>query len=148
MLDPVSAVGVAAATVQFVDFITKLMAVGHDLSTKGGTEDLVQLDEVYSHLQKTSATLAQATGSAVGGSGATSQDGPDFSRLATACRKECDGFLAAVEKLRTKSGGVKGFRTFRQALKIIWNEKTVQALETRLERYQRELTLALVAHLR
>lgn len=148
MFDPVSAVGITAATVQFIDFTAKLMAVGHEVSVKGSSENLVQLDEVYSHLQKTSIALAQAKTSTVGGWGKASQDGPDISRLATSCRQECDHFLSTLEKLMDKSGSKRGYQTFRQALKIVWSEKTIQALESRLERYQRELTLALVAHLR
>ncbi|KAF2248097.1 hypothetical protein BU26DRAFT_458181, partial [Trematosphaeria pertusa] len=142
MLDPVSAVGVAAATVQFLEFTTKLLATGKEIhdSAHGTTEELVQLDEVYSHLKMISTKLSRS-GTPTDG---MPQEEKDLCRLATSCQHECEGFMAAIEKLGNKSGSKRAFKSFQQALKIIWNQKAIHTLESRLEKYQRELTLALV----
>ncbi|ORY17867.1 hypothetical protein BCR34DRAFT_596734 [Clohesyomyces aquaticus] len=122
MLDPVSAVGVASAAVQFVDFSTKLFAVGKEL-----------------HGTKLSTRPPAAAGA--------TQEEQDLYRLADLCQQECNVFLAKIGKITGKSGTKRTFKTFRDALKIVWNQKAIDGLEKRLERYQRELTLALISHL-
>lgn len=119
MLDPISAIGVAAATVQFFEFATKLLAVGKEVHrfTQGITEDLVQIDEVYSHLQIISARLARSIVSA----SSVSQEEQALFRLAKRCQEECTCFILAVEKSRTKSGSKRTFRSFTQALRLIWS---------------------------
>ncbi|KAF2476737.1 uncharacterized protein BDR25DRAFT_339639 [Lindgomyces ingoldianus] len=147
MLDPVSAVGVAAATVQFVDFSTKLFAVGKELrgSLTGQTAERIQLDEVYSHLKTISTKLSQSTRPPT--ATIPSQEEQDLYRLAGLCQQECDLFLVKIDKVNRKSSSQRTFNTFRDALKLVWSQKAIDGLEKRLERYQRELTLALINHL-
>lgn len=144
MLDPVSAVGVAAAAVQFVDFSTKLLSVGRELhgSAKGQTAELFQLNQVYAHFKKISTNLAQSAQPPT-----ATQEEQDLHRLAGLCQQECDVFLAKIEKVVGKSGSQRTFKTFRDALKIVLSQKAIDGLEKRLERYQRELAFALINQL-
>ncbi|KAF2789109.1 hypothetical protein K505DRAFT_313725 [Melanomma pulvis-pyrius CBS 109.77] len=144
MLDPISAVGVAAATVQFAHFTAKLFAIGKEVhDSKGTTQELVHLDEVYSHLEKISSSLSQS----LARTGTISREEQDICRLATSCQQECVLFTAAIDKIGKKSGSNRVFTDFQQALKIVWNQKAIVALEKRMMRFQTELSLALIIHM-
>ncbi|PSN71817.1 hypothetical protein BS50DRAFT_569427 [Corynespora cassiicola Philippines] len=145
MLDPISAVGVAAASVQFLDFASRLLATSREVydSTHGATDELLRLDEVYSHLKKISVQLSQSVVQSPSGP----QEEQDVCRLAESCQHECDILIAVIEKLVRKKNSKNAFKSFRQALKIMWSQKAINSLEARLEKYQRELNLALVYNL-
>ena len=143
MLDPISAVGVAAATVQFAHFTAKLFEIGKEVHDLGTTKEFVHLNEVYSHLQKISSKLSQSLARA----GTISREEQDIHRLATLCQQECELFTEAIHKIEKKSGSNCVFKSFRQALKMVWNQKKIASVEQRMARFQTELSLALIIHM-
>ncbi|OAL48076.1 hypothetical protein IQ07DRAFT_589538 [Pyrenochaeta sp. DS3sAY3a] len=146
MLDPVSAFGVAAATLQFLEFSIKTVAVSKAVGTKGSTDDILQLDTIYAHLKDTSAQLTQLLKRPQ--PLVASQVENELTRMAGLCHEECKSFLVTISDMKVKCTKRNGLKNFRQALRIVWNEKAIEAFETRLIRYQRELTLALVVQFR
>lgn len=50
MLDPLSALGLAASIVQFVDFASKLLSEGHDIYRFGSNQENVMLEDAVTHL--------------------------------------------------------------------------------------------------
>ena len=145
MLDPISVLGVAAAAVQFIDFATKLLAVGKEVreSSQGTTNELIHLDEVFSDLKKISLELSKHTTPA----SSILPEPRDLCTLAASCYDECNQFMAAIGKLSNNSTSKRTFKSLRQALSIVWSKSSIEALEKRLERYQREITLALITNI-
>lgn len=146
MLDPITAVSVAAATVQFLDFTRNVFLIGHEAygSVHGTTADLVHLDEVYSHLGALSHALSQSLST----NSTNLTAGDKVLGIANSCHRDCELLKTTLDKVREKSGSKNVYKSFQHALAVIWKQKTIATIETRLDRYRRELTLAVVASLR
>jgi hypothetical protein len=146
MLDPISAVGVAAATVQFLDFARKVFLVGQEAysSLHGTTADMIHLVEVHSHLEELSRGLSQS----MSANASTSTSDDKVVGIAKSCQRDCELLLATLAKVQLKSGPKSVYKSLEHALLVVWKRKTIITIEARLDRYRRELTLAIVANLR
>lgn len=75
------------------------------------------------------------------------KDDPGLEKLAVGCKKLAVDLLRVLERLKLKYGK-SGWGSFKQALKAVLKENDIRELETRMERFQRQLGQRLLHTLR
>jgi len=141
-MDPLAALGLASAVVQFVDFGFKLVKGTAEIydSATGATSQDVSLKLITQKLQELTSNLEV---------GASSPQNPDQSRL-QALAEECQSLsakiLALLSKTKTKD---RSLRASAGAAIRTWRyREEKKEIETRLERCQSKLALQLQALMR
>jgi sensor domain CHASE-containing protein len=137
-MDPLAAIGLASAIVQFVDYSTTIIHGAKEIydSATGSTKENQSLEDVVIEMQHLSQKLdypqnAQQT-----------DDEVALSRLAAECKILSDQILGLLTNIKPKN--VKSKRqVLWAALKNKWNERDKQELEKRLENCRSQLELQL-----
>ncbi|KAH6694283.1 hypothetical protein BKA61DRAFT_662945 [Leptodontidium sp. MPI-SDFR-AT-0119] len=136
-MDPVTAVGFAAAIVNFIDFSWSLVQGTHEVykSGSGATAENAQVSTILEDLQEVTEGLHSDL--KVGGKHAK-----QLSKLAKNCLDLSRDLAKILEKLR-----VKERKSTWQAVKVTWasmrKEKEVASIEKRLGDYRSEIILRL-----
>lgn len=143
-MDPLSALGIAAAVVQFVQFTADLFNRTRKIYQSGASEKTDRLEYIYETLSELSAKLSSpATGIRFVNTGLP-KDAPSLTELATRCRKYCDELLAAIENIRSKSvSGPRLWRSFRTAMMEVMKKGEIEQLQERIDSYQRLMVIHL-----
>ncbi|KAL1620940.1 hypothetical protein SLS54_005871 [Diplodia seriata] len=149
-MDPFNALGIAAATIQFVDFSAALISTSRKLRRSKAGE---------LQLESESRTVAEELESHDGemkdscnGSGPGQTSSQTEKQIRVVC-DECDAvaqdLLQAVHKLKARRFCKKEkFGTFRQALQAIWSPEKIEQLEKRLGNWRYQLILLITSALR
>jgi cytochrome c-type biogenesis protein CcmH/NrfF len=140
-MDPLSALGVAASVVQFVDFAGKIVFKARDIykSSQGSLQENDQTETVTKRLQEMANQLNNAVhqSNAHLATGGSSNEPRSFAvRISDVC-KEC---IEVSKELLSKLGNLKvpkdsqhrRWKSFRQALKSVCSKHEVEALAKRL----------------
>lgn len=154
-MDPLSALAVVAATVQFIDFSAKLISQSFKIY-KGDDGNLLDASSAVDQ-QNDSATVAEhliQLNQDIRASRDTAllnqEADPDQEQLRHLC-DECDGIarqvLSALEALK-RGGKPTAWRSFRLALHTIWSKEDVKKLEARLEIYRRQIAFHMLVAMR
>lgn len=129
-LDPFSALSVATALVQFIDFTARIVSKGHHLSqsTSGILAENESIELATIRLRDLAIPLQPQSPDG----GSNTDDGA----LKAIC-KECVGIaaqlLAQLEKLKVSNDCTnRRWKSFRQALKSVWSKDKVEDLHKRL----------------
>jgi Fungal N-terminal domain of STAND proteins len=145
-MDPVSALGVASATVQFLDYASKLLAgtikvykssddtTGANKDLKAIAENLHSLNQrviISKPLKATSPT--------------TEFDGAEIEQLCIACNQVAVELIEAIEKLQKRDGSL--WASFRIALKTMWSEGEINSLQQRVDGYRQQISLHILVHI-
>lgn len=148
-MDPFNALGVAAATIQFVDFSTALISAGSKIC-RSKTGEL--------QLESESRTIAEELESHDGEMRDSNGSGPgqDVSQTEKQIRAMCDqcdavaqDLLHAVQKLKSRRWSKKEkFETFKQALQAVWTPEQITHLEQRLGSWRSQLIPLILSALR
>jgi DNA repair exonuclease SbcCD ATPase subunit len=138
-----AAIGLAGNIVQFVDFGFKLSRDFKELyqSAEGGKAKHLELEDLMTDLESLCQKLQKTTGPAT-------QDDEELRDLARACAKLARELLAMLEKVKVNKERNPKLASLKQALKNIWKDKDISALEERLGRYREQLNQRLVYILR
>lgn len=149
MLDPFSALGLASNIVQFVDFGGKLLSKSQELysSVDGSTAKHKQLESLYENLQHLSQKL-NASAQGTNGSVRRSQEEEALVEVAKSCTETVDELLSIIRKLKVTNGPHKKWHSFRQALKSVWRQERIDALQKRLDAINSQLNIHFAAILR
>ncbi|GAP91527.1 putative NACHT nucleoside triphosphatase [Rosellinia necatrix] len=146
-MDPLTAVGLASNIIQFVQFTWSLIQTAVEIhpSSTGCSADVLTLDSVYRQLSDFNHELASGHSNAslyLDGRGGKSVLGvPSLQKLSLQCQSDCDKLLSVVNTLKGKGRPGKRWQSFRAALKMAWEKKTIEELESRLNRTQMTMTL-------
>ena len=115
MLDPLSAVSLAAAILQFVDFGSKILVSGYEIyhSAQGATEENVDLEyltkRIYEFQDQLSTPPTPLTRSA-----------QQLQKLAQECSYIAGDLLVLLDKLKVKEKGViRTWDTLRQSCRLV-----------------------------
>lgn len=143
-MDPLSALSLAAAVVQFVQFTTDLFNGTRKIYQSGASEKTERLEYIYETLSELSANLSSpATGIRFVNTGLP-KDTPSLKELATRCRKDCDELLAVIENIKSKSvSGPRLWRGFRTAMMEVMKTGEIEQLRERIGSYQRLMVIHL-----
>lgn len=143
MLDPLSALSLAAAIVQFVDFGTKIVLSAAEIHASA-TGSLTKNVELFS----ITIDLSEISGKLVLGDRTQrdkySKDEQALASLAMQCREVANTLLTTLEDLSLK-GPHKRWKSVRQALLSVWRESEISDIRKRLDTFRDQLTTRLVA---
>lgn len=147
-MDPVSALGIAAAVVQFVEFAYSLISTSNEIfhATKGVRLENLELEEVYGMLYRLGAELEirprpEGTTSTLGSALPSSKQVSDLRQLSEACKSDCDELLKILRKLTVEEGRNRLWRSVKAALQNAASRRKIAEIEARLERTQRTMSL-------
>jgi hypothetical protein len=137
-MDPLTAIGLASAIVQFVDYSTKIIHGAKEIydSATGSTEENQSLEHVVIEMQHLSQKLDHSQ------NGQETDDERALSRLAAECKSLSDQILGLLTSVKPKHVKSKGQAVW-AALKNKLNEREKQALQKRLEYCRSQLELQL-----
>jgi hypothetical protein len=142
MMDAVTALSVAAAAVQFVDFGTKIVSKTRQLhdSTSGALLENVEIEAASKRLSDMVTTLQ--TGKPAQGYSRGQTISPSDRILEDICQGCLDvsqGLIPRLEKLKVMDGSHRKWKSFRQALKSVWSKESIREIRERLVAYQAQL---------
>jgi hypothetical protein len=142
--------GIAANVVQFVDFSSKVLSASYKLYKDeyglNGLEETRELEVITKSLHKIIEGLESSLQQEDLKQKAT-QNELDLRELAKHCREIAEELLAAVGKLKVKGKPGK-WNSFRAALKTLWDEDKIEAIQKRLDRFRQELVVHILVSLR
>jgi hypothetical protein len=147
MMDPFSALSLAASVVQFLEFGAKLISESSEIykSSRGLSIEHAELEDVCLNLGSLSSDLAEASAESTFNTIQRSQKEEGLRRMAVACSKIADELLAALRKMNLHERHHRKLNSFRQALKNAWGKGKVKSLEARLDKYKQDMSLHLAA---
>ncbi|TGO88031.1 hypothetical protein BPOR_0188g00070 [Botrytis porri] len=134
-MDPVSALGVAAAAIQFIDYGTGLALKGREIYKSGELGANVELGEATNRLQNLVEPLRSSLH--LGIQNAPSASPADADRalkdICTKCIDLSEELSVLLDSLKLNLS-VKHPRlaSFQQAVRAVWNEEKIQGLKIRL----------------
>jgi len=137
-MDPFTAISLAAAVVQFVDFSTKLISGAREIytSVSGQTEENRSVESITREMTSLASKLSSAANSQ------QSEDEKSLYRLAGDCKIVADQILDLLNRIKPRDP-----RSMRQsawsALKNKLHEKERAELESRLQNCRNQLGLQL-----
>lgn len=159
-MDPLTAVGLAASILQFVQFGGSLLSKAHQIHTSalGALPDHIDCEKVTIRLidlaEKLKDSLKNDFGDAQPLSSAitSSRMTPHAEKLREICN-DCIGvsgiLLERLERLRwNETDKRRKWKSLRQALKSVWSKSDLDTIAARLLGYERELELHLCAEIR
>jgi hypothetical protein len=159
MAEALAAFAIAANVVQFIDFTAKIISTGYRASkskptgndwTETLTDDLLGVSAVLK------APIAKEKGHEI------TENERELVELAGKCAEVASELLSTLEALSlreepVKSQGNKGtrlerrkpaWRDFRTALKTVWSEDKIIALEKRVDSFRQQLVLRILVSFR
>ncbi|KAI6373739.1 hypothetical protein MCOR25_003367 [Pyricularia grisea] len=151
-LDPVTAVGLGAGILQIIDFTTKLVDAGREItqSLNGATVEHCDIEAVTRSL----VLLLRQVSDVQGGSGdqpwsvrIRSVGDRNMDNLTKGCGGVASELLEALNGLKI-TGKKTAWRSTLQALKTVWAENKIQSVRTRLAEYRMGIHTALLVSLR
>jgi hypothetical protein len=152
-MDPLSALSIAAAVVQFVDFVPRVLFSANHIyrSAKGLTDDNANVEEVYQTLTDLSAQLADC-GHPVGGSAVPTSGIPKdvqaMQKLSLKCKADCDSLLDVVRNVAVTSGKHRLWRSLKSAVRSSMDKKKIASLESDIERTRSIISTHILSILR
>jgi len=144
MLDPLTAISLASAVVQFVDFSVKLVSAGHELYEKGSLADNDEVEQITQDLANLTEELGADRPAAAK---QLSQDEIAIKKLARSCKELADDMLAVLTTLKAQKSE-SGLETVRKSLRNMRKKGKIQDIEKRLGKIRDELNFRLTAILR
>lgn len=143
-MEPFTALGLAAAIVQFVEFGCKLLSTTREIhiSSQGLSKDHETLDGICSDLCFLVDELDEAA-DVVSGNKQGIQEEVALQQLSKACKNTALELQDIIKKLYRTPGG--SIASLRQALRVTWGARKVSDVETRLKEYRLELMAHLIA---
>lgn len=147
MLDPLSALSVAASAVQFIDFSTKIISKGQRLyhSTSGALPENDETETVTKRLKD----LAQGLQAPLQSDIAASDEGNALKDITQECLDTAHELIQELEKLKVPNGSKhRRWKSIRQALKSAWSREKLEKVKTRLRELKEDLRTHVLIHMR
>lgn len=135
MIDPLSALSLASAIVQFIDFGIRIISQTQEIyqSKYGVNQENVTIGQITQDIRD----LTKDVRKNVNVRQAQTYD-IKLIRLADSCEREADALLLIVNGLKVPPGA-SHWTSFKKAIKDARQKGTVQKLETRLEKLQKQV---------
>ncbi|KAI0472308.1 hypothetical protein F4859DRAFT_504944 [Xylaria cf. heliscus] len=144
-MDPVSALGIASSVITFVDFASKLTEATTVIfrSKEGASTENLVLENIYAKLEELSARLASSTCPPQLLSSSQLEDVLALQDLSVTCRQDCREMIDALQALKVRGQKNRLWRSVKAAFKAELGRQKLAAIEGRLERTQRAVSLCI-----
>ncbi|KAI1750325.1 hypothetical protein F4782DRAFT_541685 [Xylaria castorea] len=147
-MEPLAALGLAAAVVQFVDFTKNLLLDTREIyqSGKGALQDNLQLEQICEVLKKLSAELIAKEDALVpmGESEyhlVPTKDAMGLKNLASSCKDDCDELISIMQNLSVDSGANRRWKSIKASVRNFQHKSQIKGLEDRVMKAQNMMTL-------
>ncbi|KAF1973684.1 hypothetical protein BU23DRAFT_598819 [Bimuria novae-zelandiae CBS 107.79] len=143
-MDPLSALSVAAAVVQFLDFSGTIVASTYKIykSSSKKNEGNDTLTSITARLINLNSELERSASFSP-----TSKIDQEIITLCQQCKKTADILLDALRQLSAGSN-VTLWDSFRMALRNVWSQGEIDALQSRLDAYRQQISMHILVGLR
>ncbi|KAH6684057.1 hypothetical protein B0J14DRAFT_555059 [Halenospora varia] len=143
-MDPLSALSIAAAVVQFVDFGIKVVSKGNQIyrSGDGSLDENHDLEIVTNDLLVLQTKLDQ-TGQRTDLDGRPTEDEVILRRLSTTANELAKKLLTRLNMVKAQ-GRFRRWKSFRQAIKSVSSQKEIDSLARRLGLVKEELQMQIL----
>ena len=143
-MDPLSALSVAAAVIQFIDYSTRIVSKGKELykSADGALAENIELETASVRLQNLSRTLKDSlrANQQAPKEGVASKNDGALETICEACVTVSKEFVDKLENLKVPEGhSHKKWKSFRQALKTVWTKEKIEEVAQRLAKLRADL---------
>jgi hypothetical protein len=145
-MEPLSALAVACAVVQFVDFGSRLFGTGIEVykSKDGVPEEVVEIETLAAHAEQLSKKLASSNQTRILSTSA--QDEVKLGQLASRSEKLANEIVTLLSDIRGQPR--QTWSAVRVALELKWTESKVKNLQVRLDAVKSEIWLQLLCMMR
>ena len=143
MLDPLSAIGLASAIVQFIDFSGSLISETREIYG-AGKGSLKQHEELAAITQDLKNLCQNLTPPQTRQAPSPSEDELALEEISKTCKDVAGEILLVLEKLKAK-GKYEKFESFKTALKSALKREKIEEIKARIDRAQAQLQLRLIA---
>lgn len=145
-MEPLSALTVACAVIQFVDFGSKLVGTSIEVyrSADGTPEDIVEIEALADHAEQLSRKLSLSNQTRMLSTSA--QDEAGLRQLASRSEKLANEIVVILSKI--KGQPYQAWSAVRVAIKLKWTEGKVKNLQTRLDAVKSEIWLQMLCMVR
>ena len=146
-MEPLSALSLVAAVIQFVDFGGNLISQSHQIykSGSGATSENAVLEEVYENLSRLADKMKVSSGLTTHKS---SKEEEALGKLATSCKDIADDLMLTIAELKVKGDTHRKWKSFQSALKTVGKKSYIDVLHRRLDKFSLQLTVQLAAIIR
>jgi NACHT domain len=145
-MDPLSALGIAAAAIQFLQFAGSLVSKSRQIHAQGALIDHIECANATNRLSELANNVQQSLDD-LGSLGLLSDDSENLRLICSRCVEISEELSTRLSELRL-SGNHQKWKSVRQALKSICSKGKVDELAGRLASCKDELNLHLVASIR
>ena len=152
MLDPLTAISLASAIVQFVDFGSKIVGGTVEIykSVNGATKENAELEDITVNINQLNDKISMPTVAIAGE--AISDDESILTGLALSSKAVAKDLLTLLRDLRGArgSGSHKVWESFRMAVtaQTPWNKEKIRGLERTLKEIQEAISHRLIVMMR
>jgi hypothetical protein len=145
-MDPLTAIGLAGAVVQFVSFSHELVSLGKEIygSASGLRTKSVELESVIKDLSENHASLRHNVSPVL-------QDRTPQETNLVSLVEECEPIYKELQRVLAglqAQGNHRKWSAFCKALKSIWKEDQINDMERRLQRLQQQIDSHVIADIR
>lgn len=143
MLDPLTALSLASAIVQFLEFSIKIISQTQEIyqSASGTTQENVTIGQITQDVRDLSQNVTKNRNEQ-----AQTYD-IELMRLAESCEKEADALLLIVNGLKVPPGA-SHWTSFKKAIKGARQKGTVKRLDNSLNRLQKQVNSRILSLMR
>lgn len=147
-MDPLTVLSVAGNIVQFIQFGCQIVSKGQQIyrSTTGSLTENVDIETVANDFRALSTQLKQSSNSFYGSS--VTADEKALHEMCDKCTDISNNLIAHLEQLKVKGDHHRKWKSFRQALKSVWNEKELDRIAERLLMFRQELETRILVSLK
>ena len=145
-MDPVSALGVAAAVAQFLQFAGSLVSESQQLYKEGALVDHIECENATKRLE---GLVREVRGSLsdLDSLGKLSEDAQALMVICVRCNKLSEDLIAQLGELRVE-GKHRRWSSFRQALKSVCSKDKIEGITAKLASCKVELNQHLIVSIR
>ncbi|KAI4620785.1 hypothetical protein J4E83_005146 [Alternaria metachromatica] len=141
-MDPVSAVSIATSVVTFIDFTVKVVLLGHEIHEEGTT---IGVSGIEHRAQELKSWVNGLRAPISGRKDSLKDEYEALDRIIAGCSGVGTQIIKYLEDLIPKANKRSAWKSFHIALRTILKKEEIEGLVRRLEGYQQDLSLRLLA---
>jgi hypothetical protein len=145
-MDPLSALGIAAAVAQFLQFAGSLVSGSQQVYAEGALADHVECEKATRRLESL-AKEVQSSLNDLSGLGKLSNDAKALRVICVRCSKLSEDLISRLNELRV-DGKHRRWNSFRQALKSVCTQDKIEDIAAKLASCKDELNSHLIASIK
>jgi hypothetical protein len=143
-MDPVSALGIAASVVQFLEFGCSLVSKSRQIYSQGALSDHVESESATRRLVELTEQIRNSL-TDLGSLGALSLDSQTLKRICENCVELSNELLSRLVDLHVdETHKARKWKSFRQALNTVCSKQKIDEIAGRLKICRDELNLHLI----